>query len=277
MRLVALLLGSFALLAGTASASGTAKNGLVSFGACCDPVGIYVINANGTGQKRIYTPPFDDANLQTAWSRDGTRIAYVAPGGVWTMTPAGGSRTQLTKGKGDAGSPTWSADGTRIAFSDLNKSGGRRYDIYVIGSDGSGLKKIIGSASNEYSPNWSPNGKQILFDRNGSIWVASASGKNQKRLTTGSSAAWAPDGKRFAYDYKGDLWVANANGSKPHSVVTVSSGTAGIAWSPDGAWIAYGIGNRGAIQVIHPDGTGGRQLSHNGGRFNSVPAWQPKP
>ena len=133
---------------GLAGAGTTApRNGLVSFGACCgSDVGIYVITPGGA-QKRILKPKFDDANLDSAWSPSGTRLAYVAPGGLWTMSAAGTNRVRLTAGKGETSGPTWSPDGKRIAFSDLNRAGGRRYDIYVINADGSGLRKLIGSPS----------------------------------------------------------------------------------------------------------------------------------
>jgi TolB protein len=276
MRL--LLVGFAALLAGTASAAGSGKNGLIAFGACCgEDVGIYVVKPVGGGLKRIYKPPFDDADLTSAWSPNGKRLAYVAPGGVWTMSATGSGRTRLTKGKGGAGDPTWSADGRQIAFSDLNRAGGRRYDIYVIGSDGNGLKKIIGSPRDDNSPAWSPNGKQILFERDGNLWVSSASGRSQRRLRAGGSPAWAPDGKRIAFDYRGDLWVASANGTSARRVAVVSSGTAGIAWSPDGSLIAYASGDRGDVLLVHPDGTGSRHLTHKGDLFHSWPTWQRAP
>src|SRR5262245_38918021 len=83
-----------------------ATNGLVSFGTCCgSDVGIYVIRPNGTGQKRIYRPQADDANLGTAWSPDGGRIAFVAAGGLWTMSPTGSRRFRLYAGKGETGAP----------------------------------------------------------------------------------------------------------------------------------------------------------------------------
>ena len=126
--------------------------------------------------------------------------------------PRGTNRVRLTTGKGDTSSPTWSPDGKRIAFSDLNKAGGKRYDIYVIDADGSDLRKLIGSSSNDLSPAWAPNGRQIMFERDRSLWTASPDGKNQRRLRAGTSPAWAYDGRRIAFDFRGDIWTANATG-----------------------------------------------------------------
>ena len=276
-KVIPAALALLATAVGLAGASTTApRNGLVSFGVCCgSEVGIYVITPGGT-QKRILKPKFDDANLDSAWSPSGTRLAYVAPGGLWTMSAAGTNRVRLTTGKGDTSSPTWSPDGKRIAFSDLNKAGGRRYDIYVIDTDGNGLRKLIGSPSDDLSPAWSPSGSQIMFERDGSLWTARPGGKKQKRLRAGTSPAWSFDGRRIAFDFRGDIWMANANGEAAHLVVALRSSESGIAWSPDGRWIAYAIADRGDLMRVHPDRSGSQRLTHQSGLFHSQPSWQPK-
>ena len=97
-------------LASAAFAASAGTNALISFGLCCgSDVGIYVIRPDGTGQKRIYRPPADDANLATAWSPSGARIAFVAPGGLWTMSATRRSRFRITAGKGGTGG--WGATG----------------------------------------------------------------------------------------------------------------------------------------------------------------------
>lgn len=274
LRLFAVVVPLALVLVGAASAGPAKTNGLISFGSCCDPTGIYVIKPNGTGQKRIFTPEFDDADLSTAWSPDGQRIAYVAPGGLWTMTSAGKSRQQVTKGSGETSSPTWSADGERIAFGDLAKPGSSKHDLYVINADGSGLLRI--ASGNAYSPAWSPNGKTIMFERGGLLWTVRPDGKGQKPMRTGGSPAWAPDGSKVAFDLKGDIWTMKANGTSAHRVIRIASSEAGLAWSPDGHWIAYAIGNRGDIRLVHPNGSGGKALTHAPALFHSAPAWQPK-
>jgi TolB protein len=49
--------------------------------------------------------------------------------------------------------PNWSSDGRRIAFT--NESSGRSA-IYVVGSNGKGLKKLTHSHFSEYDPAWAP-------------------------------------------------------------------------------------------------------------------------
>jgi Tol biopolymer transport system component len=270
---------TLALVLGSAASAGPAKsNGLVAFGVCCgSEVGIYVIKPNGTGQKRIYKPKFDDASLDTAWSPKGTRIAYVATGGLWTMSSTGIARKQVTKGKGDTISPGWSTDGNRIAFVDLLKKGSRKYALYLIGADGSGLKRLVVGTPYVNDPAWSPSGKVIMFDRSDALWTVRPDGKGLTKIGEGTSPAWSPDSRHVAFDRKGDVWTMNASGTGPKILASVRSGTAGIAWSPDGQWIVYAQGDRGDLQLIHPDGTGTKRLTHQPDLFNSWPAWQPKP
>jgi Tol biopolymer transport system component len=273
-----LVVGIVAVLVGTASAAGAAKNGLVAFGMCCGgDVGIYVIKPDGTGQKRLYKPKFDDADLGTSWSPNGKKIAFDAPNGVWTMSSVGKGVTRLTKGNGGTNSLAWAPDGTKIAFSDQTTRKNENHDIWVIGADGHGLRRLIGGKTDDYEPAWSPDGKTILFARGDYIWAARADGTAQKKLIKGESPVWSPDGSKIAYDVRGDIWTAKRDGTGAFHVVGIPSSEAGFAWSPDGQWIVYGSGDRADLQLIHPDGTGTKRLTHESDLFHSYPSWQRKP
>ena len=188
----ALVLVSLAVGLGSAWADRSQRtNGLVSFGACCgtDVVGIYTINQDGSGEQRIFHPRFDDAPLASAWSPLGTRVAFVAPGGLWTMSASGQQRKRLTKGNGDTLAPSWSPDGKQIAFVDRVAPHGSNYALYVIGRNGKGLKRIVGGARYQNNPSWSPSGKLIMFERGNMLWTVKPNGRGQKRLAAGTSAA----------------------------------------------------------------------------------------
>jgi Tol biopolymer transport system component len=70
---------------------------------------------------------------------------------------------------------------------------------------------------------WSPNGRKILFaserDGNSEIYVMSANGRDQRRLTTNPAIdffpSWSPDGRRIAFSRgqgnEFELYVMNAN------------------------------------------------------------------
>jgi tricorn protease-like protein len=276
--LALLLAGVMLVVGGTAAGQQQRANGLVSFGSCCgEETGIYTIRQDGTGQKLIYVPKFDDSSLISAWSPSGNRIAYVAPGGLWRMSATGTQRKRLTRGKGDTLAPNWSPNGKQIVFVDLAAKHGTNYALYVIGSNGRGLKRIVRGARYQNNPVWAPSGKLIMFERANFLWTVKPNGRKQKRIAPGTSPSWSPDGKSVAFDRNGDLWTMNANGSDAHLVIEVPSSTAGIAWSPDGHWIAYAIADRGDVMLVHPDGTGEKPLTTEGELFHSEPAWQPRP
>jgi WD40-like Beta Propeller Repeat len=59
-------------------------------------------------------------------------------------------------------SPIWSPDGTQFAFQrfDPNK---HKHAIFIVGTDGSGLRRITPWNRDAAEPDWSPNGRWIAF------------------------------------------------------------------------------------------------------------------
>lgn len=104
----------------------------------------------------------------------------------------------------------------------------------------------------------SPDGKTIVFDMLGDIYVVSVEGGNAKALT--SEIAWnmqpkfSPDGSKIAFisDRKGgdNLWIMNADGT---DMKEVSKEEANLvhspSWSPDGNYIAVNKGFVGARSI----------------------------
>jgi Tol biopolymer transport system component len=93
----------------------------------------------------------------------------------------------------------------------------------------------------------SPDGKQIVFDLLGDIYVIPAEGGEAKSLTHGMAwdeqPRWSPDGKRivFTSDRGGgdNLWVMDRDGSHAHAVSNESYRLLNSpAWSPDGQYVA---------------------------------------
>jgi WD40-like Beta Propeller Repeat len=129
------------------------------------------------------------------WSPDGSKIAFMAPGGaIQTETPDGGAVTTLASGA----DPSWSPDGHKLAYSE---GGGNQADIVIVNADGSGLQRLA-VPDGQFAPVWSPDGTKIAFvwfaqDASGSssrsdIGVMNADGSDATRIVS-DGAAYGPD------------------------------------------------------------------------------------
>ena len=215
--------------------------------------GLTTINADGSGLRLLNTDSLYKA--EPAWSRDGTRIAWVHGDHIEVINADGSGRVTLAPGN----SPSWSPDGTRLVFS----SGGQ---LYTMGSDGSGVTPLTEGFSNALYPDWSPTSDRIAFSgsRDGAsgIYLIGADGSGVVQLTTAilydNSLAWSPDGTRIAFNRMwrrntdGDIFVMHADGSGITKVTHFTGDTP--AWSPDGTKIVYRK-DPGDLYFIAVDGT----------------------
>lgn len=190
--------------------------------------------------------------------------------------------------------------GGKILFtSNRDYAGGQNMsDIYVMNADGSGLVDLTNrSPESELRPAWSPDGMQIVFQREVSrtnrdveIFTMNADGTGITRLTNSPGSdelpAWSPDGSRIAFVSFRDnptggtgIFVMNADGTNVQRLTLnprYSDSTP--AWSPDGTRIAFAAVRDGATQhqiyVMNADGTNLRRLT-TGGEFDHGPMWSP--
>ena len=97
-----------------------------------------------------------------------------------------------------------SPDGNSIAFT----SSGRQQDLFLIRSDGTGLRQLTDDAPKDRGLGWSPDGQRIYFmsDRSGryDIWAIRPDGSGLVQITknAGKGPFWpvfSPDGTVFAF------------------------------------------------------------------------------
>jgi TolB protein len=143
----------------------------------------------------------------------------------------------------------WSPDGTRIAVTILNTKAKPRHGsaIYVLDADGSNLRRITPMRLNAGNPDWSPDGKRIVFN-------SSYEGQAAVEIYT-----VGPDGSR--------LRRLRREGKRSYSFDPV--------WSPDGGRIALVHGTFDSaphIWTMKPSGKGLRQLTH-GPKPDVRPDW----
>jgi Tol biopolymer transport system component len=239
---------------------------------------LYTMNLDGTAQTRLSSNP-DDYQFQAVYSPDGSQIAYIAKDeigfNIYVMNADGSNPVQLTAGE-EYSEPTFSPDGSQLAVTN-NVDG--NFDIYIINLDGTGEIRLTEGAGWDYTPDWSPDGSQIMFtsehsDGNLDIYVMNADGSNVVRLTTEVAfdgvASWSPDGSQIAFqsdraEGNTDIYVANADGSNVTRVTTDEEYDSNPAWSPDGSQIIFMSWRDGNQELysITPDGQNEMNLTNN--------------
>ena len=115
---------------------------------------IYVVGVDGAGLRRITFESYCD---RPTWSPSPyNEIAYASLTGpgydIKVVDLATNEVRQLTFGQGTNESPSYSANGRHVAFSSTRGSGNKQ--IYTIGRDGRGLRRITYMGNNEM-PSWS--------------------------------------------------------------------------------------------------------------------------
>ncbi|GAB3805269.1 hypothetical protein [Micromonospora zhanjiangensis] len=175
-------------------------------------------------------------------------------GGLYLRRP-GATPLRLVGGPGTVTQPALSPDGRRVAFTS-DRAGSA--DIWVVGVDGTGLRRLTDHPADDSWPTWSPDGTRIAFASNradlaGDIWVVPATGGPPTQVTAGPAAdgqpAWSPDGRRLAFSttrfapsaeptLRTVATVAPAGGPVTRAVPGPGD-AAEPAWSADGTQLAF--------------------------------------
>jgi len=219
---------------------------------------------------------------------------------IFTMSPDGKNKKQLTSGQTEYWMPVWSPDGKKIAYVSRLSTG---MNIHVMDADGTNPQQLTSTGTN-MAPSWSPDGAKIAFAHNEpgamplDIWLMNADGTNKKALTTTSVIvdnnvpAWSADGQKIAFTSNRNggqcqIWTINLIDSTFtqlttawfYSIIGQWIEQKVPAWSPDGKYIAYWQGVEGSnsttnmpwnVCVMLADGTNKRLVAPG-----DDPSWSP--
>lgn len=156
--------------------------------------------------------------------------------------------------------PDISANGARIAYTvDSEETIGRSEDIWAVRTDEDAeAEPLVRNEGADFSPAWSPDGKQLAFLSDGAsvtgsergLYVAEADGTGQRRISPGALRVkkfeWSTGGERIAFVADG-LWVVDVNSGRLCRAGGAGENVLDLTWSPDGESIAVNDDNQLAV------------------------------
>jgi Tol biopolymer transport system component len=200
---------------------------------------IYVMNADGTGTRRVTSGPEDDGH--PTWSPDGGRIAFDrgASGDLYVMSSDGSGVHPIADDPAPENEPAWSPDGRWIAY--VRRTPGTEVrELWLVRADGSEQQRLTSLRASSLSPTWSPDGTRIAFASNAvetlyDIFTLTLGKKDARRLTlTGPDAfepAWSPDGSTIAFSRGGSIFTVDLEGNV-EDVTDPDNNDSSPAWNP---------------------------------------------
>ncbi|HQV69063.1 MAG: Ig-like domain-containing protein [Anaerolineae bacterium] len=273
---------------------------------------IWLMNTAGGGRQRIVTCD-DQACQYPTWSADGSRMAFErrsmitgtvgrTPGAarIWQydvntkeLAPLSGDSQQL------GALPRFAPAGNALAFYDSVAS------VIVIVDTQTGAQQTLPSLLGD-TGEWSPDGAQLIFpdlisgemgDYSQLFRADLARGVITPFITLSTSAdisaSWSPLGNAVAFSRQDraapvpagsfgpigpQIWVAQADGTRARQITREAEFSfGGLAWSPDGQWIAAVRINlltpdaRPEVWLAKADGSAQRRIAQDA----TLPAWLP--
>ncbi len=235
--------------------------------------GIWVMNSDGTGKRRLTSGTLTDSS--PAWSADGTKIAFsrrLASGDedIFVMNADGTGQKNLTNTPSNQEfDPAFSPKAERIAYTrtGCEVPGGGGKCVYAMNSDGSGQADL---GAGDLVPGCPSNSLRDF-------------------KTVGSDPSWSPDGTTIAFSGPTncphtlglDIWLMNADGSGKRNLIG-DNGTGEVrpAFSSDGQKIVFQSDRDSNWPELYTmsaaDGSGMTRLTTNS-TFDENPDWQPIP
>ena len=220
------------------------------------------------------------------WMPDGRRIVYSDGyfGSLLSIPATGGNAIPLMTEAGDrVGALSVSRIGRRMVYQRIltDRNIWRIPGPHSLLERGGAATRFIASTEWDWSPQYSPDGKKIVFEsaRSGTpeLWVCDAEAQNAVQLTNFPGAGlgsprWAPDSGSIAFDHElygnKHISVISIEGGKPRRLTADPSNEVRPSWSRDGRWIYFGSNRSGEWQIWKaPAAAGGPavQVTRSGG------------
>ena len=263
---------------------------------------LWMVSWDGRQQVQLTSTP--EGESAPRWSPDGTYLAFLSSrqgakdAQVWLMNRAGGEAVKVTDVKGGVEEYAWSPDSKRLVL--VVK------DPDPASADADADKEKDGKEGEKKTP------KPIVIERyyfkadvagylrneKSHLYLFDVASKKAEALTPGAfdeeAPAWSPDGRQIAFIRRHgdgdvdkapnrDVFVIDARaGAQPRRLTTTAAEENGrLAWSPDGKFIAYLLGeepkfsayDQNKLMVVPSSGGEARVLTAALDRPVRAPSW----
>ncbi len=232
-----------------------------------------------TGEPKRLT--FDNVNVrQMAWTADSREIVFSSGRGgspaLWRISVSGSEKPRRLEVGENGTQPAIAVRSNRLVYVHQVPADTNIWRMDLSNPAVPAVSFIV-STRQETDPQYSPDGKRIVFasNRSGSteIWECDADGSNPVQLTTrglSGSPRWSPDSRQIAFDSSLDgryqIFVMAANGGQQQQLTRSFINTR-PNWSHDGKWLYFASNRTGRDEVWRMPSNGGTatQVTRNGG------------
>jgi len=189
-------------------------------------------------------------------SPDGSEIAFVSGGDIWTVSSQGGAARLLIAHSAHESRPLFSPDGNHLAFNS-NRNGG--LDIFVMDLRTGEVRRVTNDAGSEELNGWSRDGEYIYFSSSAED-VAGTHNILRVRATGGTPMVVAGD------VYEGEYF--SAPGPDGMLAISTRGDQARSQWWRNGRshmdeseiWIVEEATEVGGAPTYRPIATGGKNM-----------------